>query len=115
QGRVGGAALVDLSAVDAFAREFRAANRGKWQEAERLGGFCLLLKREVLSRIGPLEDEGGLGLFDTDLLRVQARQAGYTLALCRDLFVHHFGTRTFAHGAPAPDGADGRDRTTGSA
>src|SRR5262249_19442002 len=85
----------------AVAREFREQARGKWQEAERLGGFCLLLKREVLSRIGPLEDEAGLGLFDTDLLSVKARQAGYTLALCRDLFVHHFGTRTFAHGAPA--------------
>ena len=31
----------------------------------------------------------------------KAKQAGYTLAVCRDLFVHHFGTRTFAGGAPA--------------
>src|SRR5205807_2079359 len=81
-------------------REFREQHKGKWQEAERLGGFCLLLKREVLGRVGPLDEEG-LGLFDTDLLSQKARQAGYTLAVCRDLFVHHFGTRTFAQGAPA--------------
>ncbi|MCI0460905.1 MAG: glycosyltransferase [Gemmataceae bacterium] len=95
-----GAALVDVGAVAAFARRLREENAGKWQEAERLGGFCLLLKREVLKRIGPLEGEG-LGLFDTDVLSARARQAGFMLAVCRDLFVHHFGTRTFAHGAPA--------------
>jgi hypothetical protein len=33
--------------------------------------------------------------------RQKARPAGYTLAVCRDLFVLHFGTRTFAHSAPA--------------
>jgi GT2 family glycosyltransferase len=95
--------LVHTEAVMTFAREFREKNKGKWHEVDHLGGFCLLLKREVLNRIGPLDEEG-LGLFDTDLLSLKARQAGYTLAVCRDLFVHHFGTRTFAHGAPSSGG-----------
>jgi GT2 family glycosyltransferase len=100
-----GRGLLDRAALDAFARQHREEHRGQWQHAERLGGFCLLLKREVLGRIGPLHDEAGLGLFDTDLLSVKARQAGYSLAVCKDLFVHHFGTRTFAHGAsPAAPG-----------
>jgi GT2 family glycosyltransferase len=104
-GRVPGgplAPLVDTEAVHAFARQFRDKERGKWLEAERLGGFCLLLKREVLGRVGPLLEKEGLGLFDSDVLSSKARQAGYSLAVCRDLFVHHFGTRTFAHGAPVP-------------
>src|SRR5438445_428520 len=42
-----------------------------------------------------------VGLFDTDLLSLRGRQAGFTLACCKDLFIHHFGSRTFAHGAPA--------------
>jgi GT2 family glycosyltransferase len=88
-----------LTAVDAFATEFREKQRGKWLEVERLGGFCLLLKRAVLTRIGrDLNDWSDLGLFDTDILSAKARQAGFTLACCRDLFIHHFGTRTFAHG-----------------
>jgi GT2 family glycosyltransferase len=101
---VAGEWLVDTEAVHAFAKEYREQHKGKWCEAERLGGFCLLLKRAVLDRLGPLEEEG-LGLFDTDVLSSKARQAGYSLAVCRDLFVHHFGTRTFAHGAPDPDRA----------
>jgi GT2 family glycosyltransferase len=94
--------LVDTEAVHAFARQLREEQRGKWLEAERLGGFCLLVKREVLKRIGPLESNLGLGLFDTDVLSVKARAAGFNLAVCRDLFVHHFGTRTFAHGSRNP-------------
>jgi hypothetical protein len=42
-----------------------------------------------------------LSLFDTDILSAKTRQAGFTLACCRDLFIHHFGTRTFSQGRPA--------------
>lgn len=92
--------LVDVSAVEDFARKWREEQRGKWTEVDRLGGFCLLVKRGVLDRIGPLPQTSELGIFETDVLCAKARQAGYTLACCRDLYIHHFGTRTFAHGAP---------------
>jgi GT2 family glycosyltransferase len=92
--------LIDISAVDEYARQWREDHKGKWLEAERLGGFCLLMKREVLKRIGHLREASDLAFFDTDMLSGKARQAGFTLACCRDLFVHHFGTRVFAHGAP---------------
>jgi hypothetical protein len=49
-------------------------------------------------------------LFDTDVLSSKAWQAGYTLAVCRDQFMHPFGTCTFAHGAPA----DAAPATTGA-
>jgi GT2 family glycosyltransferase len=94
--------LVDISAVGAFARQYREQNFKKWIEVDRLGGFCLLLKREVLTKIGSLEQWTDLSLFDSDILSLKARQKGFTLACCRDLFIHHFGTRTFAHGAPTP-------------
>jgi hypothetical protein len=105
-----GSSPIDTAAIDRFAVEFRKEQQGNWLYAERLGGFCLLLKREVLAKIGidsPLSPPGrgaggegwtDLSLFDTDILSAKATQAGYSLAVCRDLFVHHFGTRTFAHG-----------------
>ena len=99
--------LLDVSAVDRFAQEWREQNRGKWLAVEQLGGFCLLLKRQVLDKIGPLEGQAGLSLFDTALLCARARQAGFTQACARDLFIHHFGSRTFAHGAPTAPGGVG--------
>ena len=72
-------------------------------EPHRLGGFCLMIRRAVLDRIGAKLDQWtDMSLFDTDILSAKARQAGFTLCCCRDLFIHHFGTRTFAHGAPSP-------------
>ena len=70
----------------------------------------VLVRRAVLDRVGSALDEWtDLGLFDTDILSAKAHQAGFTAVCCRDLFIHHFGTRTFAHGAPrvgkdAPNG-----------
>jgi O-antigen biosynthesis protein len=96
-----GDALVDTDAIDRFAAAFHQEHKGNWMHTERLGGFCLILKREVYEKIGRALDEWtDLSMFDTDILSAKAQQAGYTLAVCRDLFVHHFGTRTFAHGPP---------------
>jgi|ERR1043166_7759840 GT2 family glycosyltransferase len=99
--------LVDVDAVVRFSREFNAQNKGKWIALEqiqdgRLGGFCLLIRRQVLNEIrAALDEHSDLSLFDTDILSSKARQVGFGLGLCRDMFIHHFGTRTFAHGAPA--------------
>ena len=91
--------------VESFARDFAVQYKGKWltvQPPARLGGFCLLIRRAVLDRIGSaLNEWSDLSLFDTDIAGKKARQEGYKLVVCRDLFIHHFGTRTFAHGAPA--------------
>lgn len=98
----GGGWLVDVEAVNEFAKQYWDRHKGNWLEVERLGGFCLFMKREVLRRCATqLEKWTDLSLFDTDILSSKARQAGFTLAICRDLFIHHFGTRTFAHGAPS--------------
>ena len=70
-------------------------------------GFCLLLKRQVLTKIGvELEPWTDLSLFDTDILSSKAGQVGFALACCRDCFVHHFGTRTFAHGVAVANQAE---------
>src|SRR5262249_1184312 len=106
--------LVDVSAVEEFASRFREDRKTQWAPAERLGGFCMLLKREVLRKIeNDLDRLSDLSLFDTDVLSAKARQAGYQLAICRDLFIHHFGMRTFAHGAPAA--SNNGEATTGEA
>jgi GT2 family glycosyltransferase len=95
--------LVDVDAVQSFADEMRASEIGKWQTVDQLGGFCIMVKREVYKKLtqqGELNKWTNLSLFDTDILSQKTKQYGYNLAVCRDVFIHHFGTRTFAHGAP---------------
>jgi GT2 family glycosyltransferase len=87
-----GAGQLETQAVDLFAREQRNGHRGKWKEVDRLGGFCWLARREVLGRVELLEQGAEEGLFDAGRFSARVRRAGYRLACCRDLFVHHFGS-----------------------
>ena len=68
---------------------------GKWFTVPKLSGFCLLMKRAVYDAIGGLDERFGIGFFDDDDLAERARRAGFELAVAHDLFVHHFGSRTF--------------------
>ena len=85
----------DLDDMRDFARQWREEHRGKWFTVPKLSGFCLLMKRAVYDAVGGLDERFGLGFFDDDDLALRARQAGFELAVAHDLFVHHFGSRTF--------------------
>jgi O-antigen biosynthesis protein len=54
------------------------------------------MKRAVYEKVGGLGERFGIGFFDDDDLAERARRAGFELAVTHDLFVHHFGSRTFA-------------------
>jgi glycosyltransferase involved in cell wall biosynthesis len=85
----------DLEAMHGFARRWRSEHLGNWFNVRKLSGFCLLMKRAVYERIGGLDERFAVGLFDDDDLAMRARNAGFQLAVAHDLFVHHFGSRSF--------------------
>jgi GT2 family glycosyltransferase/tetratricopeptide (TPR) repeat protein len=89
------AGYADLSGLDAFAARRRQQFAGQALAVERLTGFCLLLRREALDEVGGLDEGYGLGFFDDDDLSVRARRAGFTLLVAQDVYIHHFGNRTF--------------------
>ncbi len=64
-------------------------------ETQRLVGFCMLLRRSVVDRIGGFDTRIGLGNFDDDDYCVRATLAGFKLAIAVDSFVHHVGGATF--------------------
>ena len=85
----------DVNEMHRFAKQWRDERRKQWFTVPKLSGFCLLMKRAVYDKIGGLDERFGLGLFDDDDLAERARRAGFELAVAHDLFVHHFGSRTF--------------------
>src|SRR5262249_36742489 len=89
-------AYQDLGGLDAFAARRRQEYAGKALRVERLSGFCLLARREALTKIGGFDERYELGFFDDDDLCAKAREAGFGLLVAQDVFVHHFGSRTFA-------------------
>jgi GT2 family glycosyltransferase len=64
--------------------------------ADRAIGLCLCIDREVLEQVGGLDERFGLGNFEDDDFCIRVRAAGYGIYVCNDVFIHHFGSRSFA-------------------
>ncbi len=86
----------DLSSLDGFAWEWGRQHAGQQSDLDRLVGFCLLIRRKVIDKIGLLDEQFGIGNFEDDDYCRRAREAGYRTVVAMDSFVHHFGSRTFA-------------------
>ncbi|WP_297425177.1 glycosyltransferase [Clostridium sp.] len=78
-----------------FAEENNISSKEKWEEKARLVAFCMLIKREVIDKIGNLDERFTPGNFEDDDLSMRIIEAGYKLMLCNDSFIHHFGSTSF--------------------
>jgi len=88
------ATYADAQQMLAFAAAHAARFAGQARARDRLSGFCLLVRREVLDAVGAFDERFGLGFFEDDDLSLRARKAGYRLMVAHDVFVHHDGSRT---------------------
>ncbi|MGN7168105.1 glycosyltransferase family 2 protein [Paenibacillus cellulositrophicus] len=76
----------------AFAARYNVPNEGLWRETDRLVGFCLLLRRDVLHRIGYLDEGYRIGNYEDDDWIIRLRLTGRKLIIAGDSFIHHFGS-----------------------
>lgn len=70
-------------------------SRGDTFETERLGFFCVAMRRDVIQRVGLLDEAFGLGFFEDDDYCMRVRKAGYKLVCLEDVFVYHRGSTSF--------------------
>ena len=82
-----------------FAKQMNISNSEFWEDRARLVGYCLLVKAEVISKIGLLDEAFSPGNYEDDDYCMRIRNAGYRLVLCRDTFIHHFGSVSFGEQA----------------
>lgn len=87
-----------LKNLDIFARMHGEALAGQDEPALWIVGFCMLIKRELLARIGGLDERYGIGNFDCTDYCLRNFLAGYQAMIASDCFVHHYGGRSFAAG-----------------
>jgi len=84
-----------LEGLDGFATKFSDQYGGKTQRILRVVGFCMLIKRAVINKIGGMDGRYGLGNFEDDDFSLRATLAGFESWIAEDCFIHHFGNRTF--------------------
>ncbi|MFF2481243.1 methyltransferase domain-containing protein [Paenibacillus sp. NPDC058071] len=85
--------------LDQFAVSRKEADSGDLaagrEERIKLVGFCLLLRREAYEAAGPLDERFGIGNYEDDDYSLRLRLLGYKLLLCRNVFIHHYGSASF--------------------
>ncbi len=81
--------------LDKYAAKFREQYRHRRISLRRIVGFCMLFKRELAEQIGMLDESFGTGNFEDDDFCLRAALMGYKNYIAGDIFIHHFGSRSF--------------------
>lgn len=85
----------DSDSMQKFAAEYNVRDENKWEQVVKLVGYCLLIKKEALDKAGLLDERFSPGNYEDDDIGLRIQQAGYKLILCRDTFIHHYGSMSF--------------------
>jgi GT2 family glycosyltransferase/glycosyltransferase involved in cell wall biosynthesis/uncharacterized coiled-coil protein SlyX len=63
-----------------------------------LNGFCIMIKREVINKIGCLNEEKfGEGYGEENDYCIRARQSSFQLAVADDTYIYHAQSRSYSH------------------
>ena len=109
----GGWAVNDLPSgynVDEFSELVYRASECQFPRVDFLNGFCLMIERKVIEKIGYLDEATfprGYGEENDYCLR--ARSAGFELAIADHCFVYHAKSRSFGSSARTRLAKEGRD------
>jgi len=69
--------------------------KGQWQEASYCIGFCMMFRKDILDKVGYLDDSYGMGyLEETDFCR-RVQKLNYFCGIAKGAYVYHLGGQTF--------------------
>lgn len=78
-----------------------ARSRGSRFETEMLAFFCVAMRRDIVEKIGFLDEGFGRGFYEDDDYCARVRGAGYRLVCLEDIFVYHKGSASFSNSGVA--------------
>ena len=78
-----------------IAKNINISNKELWEERQKLIGFCMIIKREALEKVGLLDEEFSPGNYEDDDYSIRLIKNGYRLILAKDTFIYHYGGASF--------------------
>ncbi|MFC2170384.1 glycosyltransferase [Calditrichota bacterium] len=78
-----------------YANNIRQSRAGQAEVVRTLVFFCVMIKREVFDSIGLFDETFAVGNYEDSDFCLRALQAEWLLVVAKDVFIHHFGSRTF--------------------
>ena len=85
----------DLAQLPAWARAWVRDHDGETFPIPMLAFFCVVLRREVFEKVGPVDERFGAGMFEDGDYNRRVRAAGWEVRCARDAFVHHWQKASF--------------------
>ncbi|MGE4385238.1 MAG: glycosyltransferase family 2 protein [Endomicrobiaceae bacterium] len=82
--------------IQTFAKANLLKNAGSWISVKRVIGFCMLVKREVLFKVGVLDEMFGPGGYEDYDYCMRIKQAGFDIVIASDVFVFHIGGKGYS-------------------
>lgn len=64
-------------------------------ETDRLGFFCVALRKDTIDHVGLLDEAYDLGFYEDDDYCIRVKQAGFRLICREDVFIYHRGSASF--------------------
>lgn len=89
----------DFNGYMNFAISNNITNNNSYDQRVKLVGFAMLIKRNVLDKVGLLDERFTPGNYEDDDLSLRIIIEGYKLLLCKDSYIHHFGSVSFRENA----------------
>ena len=86
-----------LGELVSFAHARAQVHTGVSFEIDVATFFCAAFRRDVWQRIGPLDEQFEVGMFEDDDYALRVRGAGLRVQAAEDVFIHHFGEGSFGH------------------
>jgi O-antigen biosynthesis protein len=81
--------------LDKYTAKFREQYHHRRIPLRRIVGFCMLFQRTLAEHIGLLDESFGTGNFEDDDYCLRAALEGYRNYIAGDVFIHHYGSRSF--------------------
>lgn len=70
-------------------QRYEKAKPNGWKEVPALIGFCLLIRKEAIYKVGLLDEQFEPGNYDDWDYSLRLHKAGYKLAVAESVFIHH--------------------------
>lgn len=92
-----------LEEMERMADGHNVSDPAKWYPWLMLVGFAFLMKRSAYECAGGFDEAFSPGNYEDADLSIRLRLAGYDLLLCKDTFIHHFGSASFLQNKSAEE------------
>jgi GT2 family glycosyltransferase/2-polyprenyl-3-methyl-5-hydroxy-6-metoxy-1,4-benzoquinol methylase/glycosyltransferase involved in cell wall biosynthesis len=85
----------NLDDMERFADAYTAEHDGEIFDIRVAAMYCVAFRRNVYDRVGTLDEQFSIGMFEDDDYSHRVRLAGFRVVCAEDAFVHHFGRASF--------------------